>query len=309
MSGSAYEFFPRPHAAEGCRYHMVPRYRHLVSKEPGERGLKGPPNQRSLLLSGLLAWTTIVALAVPVAQVQRTKATATGRTWLGRTAEIESELETAEVVSIEEIDTGVTRPRRAHLKPSEPVESFAWKVLPPGRRSGFWESYKSEVAAYELDKLLAMDMVPPAVERTVDGETGAAVMWVDGMKSVKQLGGKIPSGPVWGKAVRRMMMFDNLIGNIDRNAGNILVGSPGELILIDHSRAFITDEKLVHKIERVDAGLWERMIAVSDEDLSRAIGPWIADDQFAALIERRKVMKAAVDKLVAKKGSASVIIP
>ena len=35
---------------------------------------------------------------------------------------------------------------------------------------GYWESYKSEIAAYELDKLLGLDMIPPTVERRVQGE-------------------------------------------------------------------------------------------------------------------------------------------
>ena len=31
---------------------------------------------------------------------------------------------------------------------------MAWKTIRPGFHSGYWESYKSEIAAYELDKLL-----------------------------------------------------------------------------------------------------------------------------------------------------------
>lgn len=154
-----------------------------------------------------------------------------------------------------------------------------------------------------------MNMVPPAVERTVGDETGAAVMWLNGLKSVKELGGKVPTGPAWGKPLRKMMMFDNLIANIDRNAGNILVGPPGELILIDHTRAFITDKKFVNKIERVDAELWDRMKAITRDDLNRTLGHWIDDEQIAAIIERRDAMVAAVDKLVAQKGRSLVIIP
>jgi hypothetical protein len=182
-------------------------------------------------------------------------------------------------------------------------------VLPPGRRLGHWESYKSEIAAYELDKLLDMNMVPPAVERTIDGETGAAVMWLESIKSVKQLGGVVPSGAVWGKSLRKMMMFDNLIANTDRNAGNILVGPPGELILIDHSRAFIDKENLVHGISRVDEELWNRMQALTRQDLTRVLGPWIDDDAIDAMIERRDRMIRDVKKLVEKRGRAAVIIP
>jgi hypothetical protein len=249
-----------------------------------------------------LAATLVLALAAASA------AATSAKPWLGNSDVIEAHLRTAEVTSIEDIGTGVTHPRRAHLRPSQPVESLVWKVLPPGRRGGFWESYKSEIAAYELDKRLEMHMVPPAVERRIGSDTGAAVMWIGSIKSVKELGGKVPSGPAWNSALRMMMMFDNLIGNIDRNAGNILIGSPGELILIDHSRAFVTDDKLVQKIERVDAPLWNRMKALTRDDLTRALGPWLDAEQIAAMIQRRDKMVAAVDKLVAKLGSDRVII-
>ena len=60
---------------------------------------------------------------------------------------------------------------------------MAWKVLPPGTYNGFHESYKTEIAAYEMDKLLDLNMVPPTIERTIDKQTGAAVMWINGTKN------------------------------------------------------------------------------------------------------------------------------
>ena len=255
----------------------------------------------------IVVWAACLCLAGSLSAVVATQTTASAQ-WLANAAAIEAHLKNADVDSMEDIGVGVTHPRRAHLKPSEPVESLVWKVLPPGMRGGFWESYKSEVAAYELDKLLDMHMVPPAVERRIDGDVGAAVMWVPGLKSVKDLGGKVPTGAVWGKPLRKMLMFDNLISNSDRNAGNIMVGQPGELILIDHSRAFVTSTTLPKKIERVDAGLWARMQALTREDLVRVLGPWIDDEAIDAMLERRARMVSDVDKLVKKKGRPSVII-
>ena len=127
----------------------------------------------------------------------------------------------------------MTRPRRAKLAPGGPIEAFAWKTIQPGRHEGYWESYKSEIVAYELDKLLDFDMVPPTVEKRVKGDLGAAVMWVSPTKSFKELGGvpgqkKSPGPPPqlmpnWNRQLTRAKMFDNLIGNIDPNLGNWLV--------------------------------------------------------------------------------------
>jgi hypothetical protein len=267
--------------------------------------------QNRLLLSvcGLALWTISWFGAFPQAHAPQAAPTASARTWVGRERLIEEHLKNAEVTSLEDIGTGVTRPRLAHLKPADPFGGLVWKMLPPGKRRGYWESYKSEIAAYELDKLLNMKVVPPAVERRIDGELGAAVMWLEGLRSVKEMGGKMPSGSAWGRPIRQMLMFDNLIGNADRNAGNILIGQPGEMILIDHSRAFITDKNLPQKIERVDAELWERMKTLTRADLNGALGSWMDEDAIGAVVERRDRMVAAVERLVAGRGRAQVIIP
>jgi hypothetical protein len=228
--------------------------------------------------------------------------------WIDRMPQFEAHLKTAQIVRLEDIGTGVTNPKRAYLMPTEPFDSLVWKMLPPGRRNGHWESYKSEIAAYELDKLLHMNMVPPAVERTVDGERGAAIEWLPGVKSVKQTGGKMPTGPVWGRATRRMLTFDALIANTDRNAGNILLGKTGELILIDHSRAFTDTSRLPRKIERVDAELWGRIQALKPADVTRVLEPWIGDGAVQALFERRTEMAEEIDKLVTKTPKSLVIV-
>ena len=72
---------------------------------------------------------------------------------------------------MEKISVGVTGPGRAHTAPGGPVDLFTWKPIAPGRYKDMGE-LQLEIAAYELDKLLALDMFPPAVERELDGELG-----------------------------------------------------------------------------------------------------------------------------------------
>ena len=119
--------------------------------------------------------TLAFSFAVPL--VAQAPAAVSAKIWTDRAPEIEAYLKTAEVVGMEDLKVGVTRPRRAKLAPGGPVEAFAWKAIKPGRYSGYWESYKSEIAAYELDKLLGLGMIPPTVEKRVEGDLGAAVMW------------------------------------------------------------------------------------------------------------------------------------
>jgi hypothetical protein len=232
---------------------------------------------------------------------------ASSKVWIGHTTEIEAALREAPVSRIEDIGTGVTRPRRAWLTtPEASFDSFTWKVLPPGRRYGHWESYLSEIAAYELDKMLGMNLVPPVVEREIHGERGAAVMWVKGVVTLKGFGHPLTSNDVPARDIRRMVTFDALIANPDRNSGNILITDAHELVLIDHSRAFIDDRKPA-AVERVDAEQWARIVALTPDGLHEHLDRLVGRRAVNALVARRDRLKADVDKLIAQRGREAVV--
>src|SRR5436190_14147352 len=79
--------------------------------------------------------------------------TASSKVWLGREAEYEAFLQTAVIDHEEAIPVGVTKPRHVFFAPGGLAASAVFKPLQPGRTAGFFESYKSEIAAYELDKV------------------------------------------------------------------------------------------------------------------------------------------------------------
>ena len=179
--------------------------------------------------------------------------------------------------------------------------------VPPGRPSGYWESYKSEIAAYELDKLLGMVMVPVSVEKRWKGQTAAAILWLTPIHPWKEMEPR-PKPGKWVRQVARMKMFDNFICNKDRNAGNLLVDDDWNLFLIDHSRAFITDKDLAVKMEHIDPEVWNRMLALDEPALTAAIGKWVEGGVVRSILARREKMKMAIDKLVAANGEAAVFL-
>jgi hypothetical protein len=241
---------------------------------------------------------TLLSVSLPQAPA---KAAVCPNIWAGRHAEVETFLKTAKVERVTEIPIGVTRPRRAFVVAGGLASSFAWKPLRPGMQQGYFESYKSEIAAYELDKLLGLNKVPVVVERTVHRDTGAAVLWLEGVRSWETVL-PLPKPATWAHEVARMKMFDDLIGNSDRNKGNILVDDEWHLFLIDHSRAFVTDQKLPQELQNIDRRLWERMLALNEPALKEGVGQWLDRRQIQALLRRRDAMKKKIDALVAKNG-------
>jgi hypothetical protein len=275
------------------------------------------PATRVWLLALPLATVLLAPTAANVSALQAPTATC-AQVWLTRPADFESFLRTADVVTLKDVPVGVTRPSRAFLKPGGLADSMAWKPIPPGIKSGYWESYKSEIAAYELDKLLALQMIPPTVEREVRGDTGAAVLWVAPARSFKDLGGVPGQGRVgapppaavvaWNRQIVRAKMFDNLIANKDPNLGNWLVDEDWHLFLIDHSRSFTTMKTMVHKMEKFDRELWERFRVLDEASLIAAVGQWLGRGEIRALLERRDRMRQEIDKLVATRGD-TVFVP
>jgi hypothetical protein len=232
--------------------------------------------------------------------------------WIGRAQEFEEFLVNTEIERIEDIPVGVTKPQRGYFPAGGLLESMSFKAIKPGRYKGFWESYKAEIAAYELDKLLGLQMIPPTVEKRVKGDLGAAVMWVKPVKSFKELGGPPTPPPAemarWNKQVVKAKMFDCLIYNKDPNLGNWLVDPAWNLIVIDHTRSFTNDKKFAHELSRVDGELWARMKTLTEEQLTQALGTWLDKGAIKGILARRDMMQAEIDKLVAAKGEAAVIL-
>jgi len=256
-----------------------------------------------------IAVSRLTGNAVLAAQAQTAPAAGV-LLWTGQEATIEESLRTLKIDRIETVPIGVTKPKRAFFPSGAPLASATWKPLQPGVRKGYWESYKSEIAAYELDKLLGMQMVPPAVEREIDSEKGAVILWLDGVKGWNMKEPVRGPEPEWSRQVSRMKLFDQLIANIDRNAGNLLYDDSWHLFLIDHSRAFTdrTDLKGTGPIQTVDPKLWDRINAVTRDDLDRVVGPWLDGRAIGAILTRRDKMRDEINKRVAKLGEAGVFL-
>ena len=236
----------------------------------------------------------------------QTASPASSKIWVGRYQDIEEYVRTAECVKMEFF--GDDRLGRCTLQPGGPVARIAWKPLPPGTYRGFFTSYRMEIAVYALDRLLKLDMVPPAVERQIQGVNGGATVWVERVVEFKE--GLVPpaNAAEWEKQISRMRMFDNLTGNGERNVRSMLVDGAWNLILLDHTRAFRSGTELASPLEKIDSALWARVQALTRSELDARLGTWLDDSQIAAIVGRRDRMKTEIDKLIATRGEAAVVL-
>jgi hypothetical protein len=175
---------------------------------------------------------------------------------------------------------------------------MAWQPLFLVSNRGFKDSYKTNIAAYELDKLLKMDMVPPAVEREIQGKAGSATLWVEKIVDATGPGPTdVESRAHWDAQLARMAMFDNLIANRDRNKRNMLRDDAWNLILIDHTRAFGPGAELFYKMARIDDAYWATIEALTRSQLDAALRAWLDANEIGAILDRRDAMRAEIKLL------------
>ena len=89
------------------------------------------------------------------------------------------------------------------------------------------DRYAYNVAAYRLDKLLDLDMVPVSVERTVGRKRAAVTWWVDDVAMMeierRKLDLQPPRDQAWNDQMYKAFVFSELISNSDFNQTNILI--------------------------------------------------------------------------------------
>jgi hypothetical protein len=230
------------------------------------------------------------------------------KSWIGREAEFEAFLKQAHVERVTDVPVGVTKPKRVYVTPGGLAGSFVFKALMPSRSTGFWESYRAEIAAYELDKVLGMGMVPPTVERKVDGVTGSAQLWVEHCTLLRDNDtAKAPDIAAWNRQVYRQRVWDNLTANIDRNQGNLLMDQAWNLILIDHSRAFTASMTMPFPMNKIDKEFYTKLKALDEVTLKERMGKWLFDGPKPILKRRDKIIEH-FDQMLAQWGEAGVFV-
>jgi hypothetical protein len=253
------------------------------------------------------------------------------RTWLDKDGnalpfksdeEILEFMRTAKVIEKKDIGKGITQPKRLVLekegvrmraKYTDYVEEKDKATLRTGEvEIGFRDTYVFEPAAYELALLLGFDNVPPTTVRKVQGLTGAVQAWVEntmneGDRQKQKL--RPPDVHHWNRQVQMMHIFDELLYNTDRNAGNILIDREWKLWMIDHTRAFRrhTTLKDPGRILTCERRLWEKLRALDAETVKEQLKPYLRSTEIEGILKRRDLLVAHIQKLIAERGEDEVL--
>ena len=210
--------------------------------------------------------------------------------------ELEALLRTGEVISkTKDAETGRTI---VEISDSDHVVKALFE-----KRKG--RGFYPDVAAYRLDRLLDLDMVPVTVRREVDGRDGSVQFFPpktmdEGQRAAEGKGYRATCA--LGDQLMAMYVFDVLIFNEGRTRQRMLYDlRDWGLILIEHERAFSTSKGRPRHLANVPLDFsdgWEAALEALDDD---AIDASLAD---VVPAKRLRSLAARRDEILAQKAAS-----
>ncbi len=228
--------------------------------------------------------------------------------------EMESFLFHAQIIDIESVGEGITQPKRLTLEhdgvrhraifKNIDAETVGFSYADRLERN-FSDKYAYEVAAYRLDRLAGIGLVPVTIVRTVNGEQGSVQLWIENVTTLQEAmedpKTKVMNSDLLVERLALMYVLDTLIYNVDRNLGNVLVDLERDIFYpIDHSRSFRMSPK-PPKSNQGDELLLpdhviQRLRAIDIETLRTMVGDLLDEGQVRAVIKRRDRLVKMLDK-------------
>jgi len=242
-------------------------------------------------------------------------------------AQIRDFLKTAKVIRTRGTEKGVTAPKRLTLTDGNITHDAVFQAIDDrqiianlgggGRQKtvelNFVDSYKYNIAAYELAVLLGLDhMMPVYVERRWNGQIGSISWFVPTlMDESERLKKKVqpPSPAEWNNQMYRMRVFSSLVRDTDRNLTNVLITHQWKVMMIDFSRGFRLQTELLHEkdLAKIDRTLLAKLESLSRDQVRQVTKDMLTNTEIDAMMKRRDSLVAHFRKLIGELGEAKVL--
>lgn len=261
------------------------------------------------------AVVSVLVLTCPVVSRAAT-ATVQGLTC----AEMEEFLRLGKIGEKKNISHGVTLPSRATLEYQGMVHDAAIQTVEisksyyqtnSGSEINFRDSWKYNVAGYELAKILELNMVPPYVERSIGGQPASFSWWIDNaMMELDRRHHKraVPDIEAWNRQMYAVRVWHELIYDTDPNLTNLLITKDWQLWIIDFTRAFRLHKQLrdSRNLVQCDRKLLAKLRILDRDMLREKLSRWLTNPEIDGLVARAGIIVRFFDKEAAMDGESAV---
>ena len=230
---------------------------------------------------------------------------------------------TAKIVKDKSTAKGITGVRRLTLSDGKITHDASFQAIDEHKAKfeaadgtsevNFVDSYKYDIAAYELAKLIGLgDMMPVTVLRKYAGKDGSLSWWLPVMMNEEEHQEKKVSPPnvdAWNNQMYKKRVFAELVYDTDPNLTNVLISKDWHLWMIDFSRAF----RLYHNLKnpknlvKCDRQLLENLRKLDEKELASNTKNLLTKPEVQGVMARRDKIVKVFEQLIAQKGEKEVL--
>jgi hypothetical protein len=226
---------------------------------------------------------------------------------------LETALRECPIESIRKDEPGRTSPWVVTFAERCAIRSALFRYVDRQRPQPMADSYKYDIAAYELTKLLGLEFIPPIVEREVDGRPGTLQVFLENCIREKDRRRKRlepPDARVFSNALEEIKVFAHLAYDDCFNTDDLYIHlEDWRTCRVDFSEAFAPLEELLPgcQLTVCSRKLYTGLLELNGEAVGKALGSYLSDGEIKALLVRKSLILEKINGLIAEKGEENVL--
>jgi hypothetical protein len=227
--------------------------------------------------------------------------------------EIEKFLSTSMPEVVVPGSAGRTDPWRVKLESGDIIRWAQFKFINRPRPEPLPDSFKYELAAYELNKYLDLSFVPTAVERTINNTPGSLQAFIE--NAIRQSDMKredfVPADPeAFDKAMADLKVFENLVyDRCDNERDTLIQRETGQIFRVDFSEAFAPESRTIPGCEilRCSRRLYRKLREWDQDKVKILLVPYLNEEEIRALHARQGSIIRMINKQIQEQGESAVL--
>jgi hypothetical protein len=226
---------------------------------------------------------------------------------------LEKALRECKVVNTRKNEPGRTSPWIITFTERCAVKRALFRYVDRPRPQPTADSYKYDIAAYELTKLLGVELIPAIVEREIDGREGTLQVLLENCireKERKRRKMEPPDAKAFSNALETIKVFINLAYDDCYNSDDLYIHMEDwRVCRVDFSEAFAPMSELLPgcDITVCSRKLYDGLLKLDEETVKSTLSRYLSDEEIGALLIRRSLLVEKIKTLIGEKGEEAVL--
>jgi hypothetical protein len=208
---------------------------------------------------------------------------------------------------------GRTDPWKVRLELNGVTRWAQFKYINRPRPQPIPDSYNYELAAYELDKYLGLESVPPAVTRMIKDTLGSLQIFVEKVirESDRKRENLMPGDPeAFARAMADLKVFENLVYDTCGNEKDTLIQKEtGKVYRVDFSEAFPPESGPIPgcEMQRCSRRLYQKLCDWDEQKVTKLLDPYLSAEEIRALHARWATIVRLIQEQIELRGESEVL--